>query len=214
MRAASVRRSPTPSRRTVGHVQPADTFWLATGLVAGGAVGVLIGVAASGDWYRRLAVALACAHIGAVLAVTLFPMPIAGAEPFQVPYSSVQLEPGRTIRMLFHGSQEARQLGGNLLLLAPMGFLVPIAWKAARPFAATVVVGLSTSLLIELLQFGAGVAVGEFYRVVDVDDVLLNTAGVVVGRLAFGIVWTPWNWLRSRRRVGVESWTGPVRDRR
>lgn len=182
---------------------PSDVFWLATGLAVGAAVGLLIGVSASGSWYRRLAVALACAHIGAVLAVTLFPMPVAGAEPFAVPYSNVQLVPFRTIRLLFAGSQEARQLGGNLLLLAPMGFLVPIAWPAARPFLATVVVGLSTSMLIELLQFTFGVLVGEFYRVVDVDDVLLNTAGVVLGRLVFAVLWPIWRWLQRRLGTGA-----------
>lgn len=177
---------------------PTDVFWLTTGLAVGAGVGLLIGVASAGSWYRRWAVALACAHIGAVLAVTLFPMPIAGAEPFAVPYDSVQLEPFATIRLLLEGSQEGRQLGGNLLLLAPMGVLVPIAWPVARPFLATVVVGLATSLLIELLQFSFGVLVGEFYRVVDVDDVLLNTAGVVLGRLVFAVVWPVWRWVQRR----------------
>ncbi len=177
---------------------PSDVFWLVVGLAVGAVLGLLIGIGASGSWYRRWAVAIACAHIGAVLAVTLFPMPIAGAEPLAPPYESVQLEPFGTIGLLLAGSQELRQLGGNLLLLAPMGLLVPIAWPVARPFAATVVVGLSTSLLIELLQFTFGVLVGEFYRVVDVDDVLLNTAGVVLGRLVFAVVWPLWRWLRAR----------------
>lgn len=181
---------------------PTDTFWLATGMVVGAAVGLLVGVAAGGPWYRRVAVALACAHLGVVLSVTLFPLPIGAGEPFAAPYDNVQLEPLRTIRLLLDGSQETRQLGGNLLLLAPMGLLVPIAWRAARPFAATVLVGFATSVLIELLQFTLGVLVGEFYRVVDVDDVLLNTAGVVLGRLVFAVVWPLWTWSRRYGRVG------------
>lgn len=181
---------------------PSDAFWLFIGLAIGAVVGLLIGLRAAGSWYRRIAVALACAHVGAVLAVTLLPLPIGQAEPFRAPYSNVQLRPLATIRLLFDGSQGVRQLGGNLLLLAPMGVLVPIAWSAARPFAVTVAVGLATSVLVELLQFGLGALVGEFYRVVDVDDILLNTAGVVAGRVVFGLLWVPWDLVR-RRRAGA-----------
>lgn len=177
---------------------PRDTFWLGAGLVVGAVVGLLVGLRSGGSPHRRLAVAAACAHVGAVLAVTLFPLPMAVAEPFDLPYANAQLVPLRTISMLLRGSQSVRQLGGNLLLLAPMGVLVPVAWRSARPFLATVAVGLATSLAIELLQLLVGSLVGELYRVVDVDDVLLNTLGVVAGRAVLALCWPVWRRLRER----------------
>ncbi len=169
-----------------------DLFWLVAGGVVGAIVGLFVARRVRGSWHRPVAIALACAHLGAVLAVTLLPLPRYGLSPFDPPFKAVQLQPFGTIEMLFQGSQSLRQLGGNLLLLAPMGVLVPIAWRAARPFWRTVGWGVVVSVGIELLQFLVGVAIGEFYRVVDVDDVLLNVAGVVVGRVLFAIGWPVW----------------------
>lgn len=169
-----------------------DLFWLVAGGVAGGIVGLVVARRVRGSWHRPVAIALACAHLGAVFGVTLFPLPINGLDPFTAPYSSVQLEPLQTIELLLRGPQSLRQLGGNLLLLAPMGVLVPIAWRAARPFWRTVGWGVVVSVGIEVLQFLFGVLAGEFYRVVDIDDVLLNVAGVVVGRVLFAIGWPVW----------------------
>lgn len=182
-------------------VRPDDVFWLVVGSVVGAVVGFVVARRVEGDWHRPVAIALACAHLGGVLGVTLFPLPINGLDPFTAPYSNVQLEPFRTIGMLFRGSQSARQLGGNLLLLAPMGVLVPIAWRAARGFWRTVAWGVAMSVTIEVLQFTFGVLTGEFYRVVDVDDVLLNVAGVVLGRIVFAVGWPVWRALTRGRRV-------------
>ena len=182
-------------------VRSDDLFWL----VAGAAVGLVVGLVAArrvdGDWHRPVAIALACAHIGGVLGVTLFPLPIGGLDPFTAPYNNVQLVPFDTIDLLFRGSQSLRQLGGNLLLLAPMGVLVPIAFRAARGFGRTVAWGVVVSVAIEVLQFLFGGLAGEFYRVVDVDDVLLNVAGVVVGRVLFAIGWPLWRVLTRGRRA-------------
>lgn len=183
---------------SVPDVLPRDTFWLLAGAVVGAVVGLVVARRVRGAWHRPVAVALASAHIGAVLGVTLFPLRF-GGDPFTVPYSSVQLVPLATIQLLLGGSQSARQLGGNLALLAPMGLLVPIAWRAARPFLRTVAWGALVSVSIEVLQFLFGMVTGEFYRVVDVDDVLLNVVGVVIGRLLFAIGWPLWR--RFTRRA-------------
>lgn len=177
-----------------------DIVRLLAGSVIGAVVGLVVARRVTGAWHRPVAVALACAHIGGVLAVTLFPLPLDGVDPFTAPYQNVQLQPLRTIEMLFRGSQSGRQLGGNLLLLAPMGVLVPIAWRAARPFWRSVAWGVAVSVAIEVLQFTIGVVAGEFYRVVDVDDVLLNVVGVVIGRLLFAFGWPLWRRFTGRAR--------------
>lgn len=181
-------------------VLPGDLFWFTAGAVVGAVVGLLAARRAVGSWHRPVAIALASAHLGGVLGVTLFPLPLAGLDPFTAPYSSVQLQPLDTIELLLRGPQSARQLGGNLLLLAPMGVLVPIAWRAARPAWRTIAWGVVVSVTIEVLQFTFGVLSGEFYRVVDVDDVLLNVLGVAAGRVLFAVGWPVWRGLTGAGR--------------
>ena len=73
----------------------------------------------------------------------------------------------------------ATQIGGNLVMLLPLGMGAPVRWPAftgVRPLRA---LGVGASLAIEAGQqvFGTG-------RVFSVDDVLLNAAGCLLGGLA------------------------------
>ncbi|MFJ5112899.1 VanZ family protein [Streptomyces sp. NPDC088551] len=78
--------------------------------------------------------------------------------------------------------QGARRIGEGLLLLAPLGVLLPMVdgrlfvsgWAS---MARTVTAGAMISLGIELLQTGVP------GRVVDVDALLLNTTGVALAHL-------------------------------
>jgi len=79
-----------------------------------------------------------------------------------------------------HGGAPEINLVGNVVLFVPVGALV--AWLARR---GRVLVGLAFGMLfsvaIELTQFGLG-------RVADIDDVILNTTGALVGAV-FAVVW-------------------------
>ncbi len=182
----------------MGVLRSGDVFWLTAGAMVGLLVGLVVSRRIAGNWHRPVAIALACTHLGAVIGVTLFPVPF-GGTPFDLPYSTVQLNPFGTIGLLIDGSQSLRQLGGNLLLLAPMGVLVPIAWRAARSWARTMAWGVLASVGIEVAQFGLGSLAGQFYRVVDIDDVLLNVLGVAAGRLLFAIGWPIWRVIEGDR---------------
>ncbi|WP_433462602.1 VanZ family protein [Spirillospora sp. CA-128828] len=92
-------------------------------------------------------------------------------------------DPGRSVRFyLDRPTKEALpQIGGNLVLLAPMGVLLPIIWTTLRgPIRLALVTGMF-SLTIETIQ-GAFV-VG---RAFDVDDVILNVIGAVIAYLFLG----------------------------
>ncbi|MFI1013763.1 VanZ family protein [Streptomyces sp. NPDC020965] len=107
-------------------------------------------------------------------------------RPLDVPWvTAANLEPLAGIRaQLALGPPEAlRRIGGGLLLLAPLGVLLPMAGGRlmASPWvslARTVAAGALLSLGIELLQTGVP------GRVLDVDSLLLNTSGVVIAHLA------------------------------
>ena len=62
----------------------------------------------------------------------------------------------------------------NVILFVPMGILLPLLWKEFRELKCTALFGLSFSLGIELLQVFT-------LRLTDVDDLITNTLGTVVG---------------------------------
>jgi glycopeptide antibiotics resistance protein len=75
-----------------------------------------------------------------------------------------------------------RNLLGNLALLLPLGLLGPIALPALGRWWRIALLALLVSTAIELTQL----LVPD--RSADIDDVLVNVAGVLVGYLAFVIV--------------------------
>ncbi len=72
----------------------------------------------------------------------------------------------------------ATNLLGNVVIFLPLGFLMPMASKY-RSFWATAINCFLLSLAVELFQLIS--RVGSF----DVDDLLLNTIGGVLGYISF-----------------------------
>lgn len=69
----------------------------------------------------------------------------------------------------------------NVVLFLPLGFLLPVIWPCMRSLGRVALSGLSVSLLIELSQLLNP-------RSSDVDDLLMNTLGAVLGYLAFRVL--------------------------
>lgn len=73
-----------------------------------------------------------------------------------------------------------QNLVGNVLVFVPFGFFMPMASRY-RSFLTTAFYSFGISLCVEIFQLIT--KVGSF----DVDDLLLNTIGGIVGYLIFGI---------------------------
>jgi glycopeptide antibiotics resistance protein len=71
---------------------------------------------------------------------------------------------------------------GNVLLFLPLGFLLPLINKKMKKFFVMFVTGFYLSIFIELLQFAFA------KRIFDIDDILLNTIGTIVGFITFHIL--------------------------
>ncbi|MFJ4710995.1 VanZ family protein [Streptomyces sp. NPDC088785] len=142
---------------------------------------------------RTAGFALLAAHLLLVAWIML--------RPLDVPWvSAANLHPLAGIRAdLALGWREgAARIGGGLVLLAPLGFLLPLAGGRVHvsvwgSLVRTVAAGALISLGIELLQTGVP------GQVVDIDSVLLNTVGVAVAHLVVVPV------LRARLRRGTEG---------
>ena len=68
----------------------------------------------------------------------------------------------------------------NAVLFLPLGFLVPLLWDKADRFLSVLGVGAAFSVFIELTQL-------LNVRASDVDDLILNAAGTVLGFAAYRI---------------------------
>ncbi|MFJ2557953.1 MULTISPECIES: VanZ family protein [unclassified Streptomyces] len=128
--------------------------------------------------FRRAGFLLLLLHLSLVAWVTLRPLDVLWVNAANLtPFAGIRAD-------LALGPLEAvRRIGEGLLLLAPAGVLLPmvdgrIAVSFWASLTRTVTAGALLSLGIEMAQT---VVPG---RVVDVDSLLLNTAGVALAHLA------------------------------
>lgn len=85
----------------------------------------------------------------------------------------------------------------NIFCFMPLGLLCPVISRAYQRLRAAALMGLSLSLTVELAQLFT------LYRATDIDDLLANTIGTVLGWLCFCLA----------ARLGLFRRADPVRDR-
>ncbi|MGJ7907740.1 VanZ family protein [Actinopolyspora sp. H202] len=98
--------------------------------------------------------------------------------------SQLSLRPGAELASAFDGVRLGEtaavvQLVANTVLLLPLGAVLPLRFRWARSLARIGLVALTASLAVEITQYV--LAVG---RVSSTDDVILNTAGALLGAWA------------------------------
>ena len=84
----------------------------------------------------------------------------------------------------------------NVLLFIPLGVFVPCLWPVYRSMIKTVGLGLMTSLGIEILQIFT-------FRATDINDVITNVAGTMIGYLIGKLIinrFPQLNWLGCKER--------------
>jgi glycopeptide antibiotics resistance protein len=124
------------------------------------------------------------------LAVVFLPLPGPGTRP---PSQTVQLHPFQWIadvhaELLKHGepvaqwflTQTFQQACLNVLLFVPLGVFARVLWR--HDLTGTALIGFTASLLIEVAQITANFGTApHVYRIFDVDDLVDNAFGAVVG---------------------------------
>ncbi|MEU5510059.1 VanZ family protein [Streptomyces fungicidicus] len=128
--------------------------------------------------------AMLCAFVfmvafAAVLArLTLHPSPASEA------LIHTNLRPGRSLQAYLDQPalrDAVRQIGGNILLGVPFGVLAPVIAPRTRGFLKVLVL---TAVVMLLVEFAQGALVTG--RAFDIDDVILNTSGALIGYLLAG----------------------------
>ncbi|HET7628665.1 MAG TPA: VanZ family protein [Bacillales bacterium] len=147
-------------------------------------------------WIREGGLLLFVSWMFWVISVTLFPIPIGirlEAHPRLnlVPLVSVmnsikQIGTAYEGDSLFMLHLVLRNVGGNFLLLLPLGFLAPMLWERMLALNSLFLFALVTTIGIETLQLLETLAVGIGHAV-DIDDVIFNASGAVAGYFIYRI---------------------------
>ncbi len=90
------------------------------------------------------------------------------------------------------------QMALNVVLFVPFGIIARVLWR--RGLIGTMLLGFACSLAIEVTQLTANWGTAPFqYRIFDVDDLITNTSGAVLGWIAGAL------YLALRSAVRAES---------
>lgn len=147
---------------------------------------------------RELAVALFCLYIVGLASQTVIPKWDAGFDSSTNTWyfhfnttsevAKVNLVPFRTVSMFIQSNEHVSDwesvslvnVVGNMLIFTPIGLFVPMLWRKLNAWWKVFLVGFGMTCLIESIQFFIG-------RSTDIDDVILNTVGVMIGYGLFAI---------------------------
>ncbi len=125
---------------------------------------------------------------------TFFPIPVNLAlfrEMFEGQGLSTNIIPFKDIynvlRMAYYGNVNIalKQLGGNMILLLPFGYFLPLIYNKFNSFIKVFIAALVLSASIETIQFIANNLMKFPYRAADIDDIILNVTGAILGYFIF-----------------------------
>ncbi|MGG0174696.1 VanZ family protein [Gottfriedia acidiceleris] len=152
-------------------------------------------------WFKELIGLLLVIYTLMVISVTIFPLYNIPHWKLQFPYWSINYIPFTSIirdisevgiaysgDVVFMIKLIVRNVGGNILMFMPLGFLLPVLWENCKRLKNILMIGLIVSFSIESLQFVEcllGVSLG---RKIDIDDVICNVFGTILGYLIYKLL--------------------------
>ncbi|MDO5292660.1 MAG: VanZ family protein [bacterium] len=94
----------------------------------------------------------------------------------------LQLMPFKSIRGLWNGAYWFVQIAGNIVLLLPFPMFIEVFhYDKNIKCRKLILIGVFSSLIIEITQFIFNSIVKYPNRVTDIDDLILNSIGIVIG---------------------------------
>lgn len=140
---------------------------------------------------RALTVVVTATYLTGVLALTFFPwrVPFPGAEPdvlFATPAPNPEIALRSLLNVVPLVTIDPTSFLLNIVMTVPLGALLPLLLRV-RSVPAAALVGLAVSTAIEVGQ-GVGDVLLGMSRTVDVNDLIANVTGTVLGLLVLRLV--------------------------
>ena len=141
------------------------------------------------DWKREAMLLLMYINLAIILRFTFFPMALLNGRIQPLLFDATAVFPFRiNLRPLVYlFNFDSRRdillnVVGNAVMFIPSGILLPILYRRLDSFWKVLAAGAGISLCIEILQLPFSV------RASDVDDLLMNSLGVIVGYGIYALV--------------------------
>ena len=148
------------------------------------------------DWKREAVLLLMYVNLAVLIRFTFFPMSRLNGRVQPLLFDASNVFPLRVnliplAHLLWFDTKRDLRLNliGNVAMFIPTGIVLPILYRQLDNFWKVLAAGAFLSLCIEILQLPFSV------RASDVDDLILNTLGVVIGYAVYAVV----KQLRSER---------------
>lgn len=141
--------------------------------------------------YQVILIELFILYLTGVICATFFPMDYSHKvrEGYEILGSSLLLTP---FSMITHQIQSYNffvvmvQVGGNIFMTVPLGILLPMLMPDRKKWFYPLIFFCFT-FAIESMQLLTGALLGTFYRTADIDDIILNFTGAMIGLLIYKI---------------------------
>lgn len=121
-----------------------------------------------------------------IIGLTLFPLVIvtsSGEFPeFDLPSNFVPFASIYELLNSHYYMVPLKNILGNIILFVPLGFSLVLKYKRINNLRSVILVGLLTSLIIELIQLTLP------NRAFDIDDIILNALGTMIGFLICKVI--------------------------
>jgi len=138
------------------------------------------------NWYREIALFAFVIFSAGLSSQTVIPKFEIGVNGFNIVKSGIHETNLIPFKVLFQTYNEVFVNGyinyflinflGNIILFIPFGLFIPLLWKTSNK--KTLFIGFCSSLFIEICQLFLA-------RGTDVDDLILNTTGVLLGLIIY-----------------------------
>lgn len=162
-------------------------------------VGVLIALLwswrARGGWWRVVVRVALAVYLAVLVGLVFFPLPLPGSHVSELyaqldpwPVGWVNLMPFDTIWQSIRLGPDWPQfwiLLGNVAAFVPLGVFIGCVWPERRSWRRAFAICLAATLSIELVQLGVSLLLNYPYRVADIDDVIVNLFGGLLGFAGF-----------------------------
>ena len=134
------------------------------------------------EWQREALLLLMYINLAVILRFTFFPMAKVNGHIQPLVFDSATAFPFRVnflplVNLFDYDSKQDLLLNviGNTAMFVPSGIVLPIVYKRLDTFWKVLTTGIGISLCIEIIQLPFSA------RATDVDDLILNAIGVIVG---------------------------------
>ena len=154
------------------------------------------------DWTRELKLLVMYINLAVILRFAFFPFSRADGTVQPLVFDKADVFPFRVnllpfFNILDYDSKRDLLLNiiGNVGMFIPSGIVLPILYRNLDSFRKVVLAGAGISLCIELLQLPFRV------RASDIDDLILNTLGVIIGYGLYALVRTLIRHVKNNVRI-------------